>query len=99
MDRGEPLEAASIEIIKSSKRETHLVVELTEGKNREIRRMMGAAGHEVTRLKRLAVGALELGALAPGEWREISRQEAWSAFPNARMKIRRPQRRARAHEP
>jgi 23S rRNA pseudouridine2605 synthase len=86
VDLGERLEAASIAILKSSKRETHLVVELTEGKNREIRRMMKAVGHEVTRLKRVAFGTLELGGLGPGKWREISRQEAWSAFPGARMR-------------
>src|SRR5688500_18551960 len=83
VDRGEPLKAASIEILKRSKRETHLIVELTEGKNREIRRMLKAAGHEVTRLKRIAFGGIELGDLAPGKWRDMSPDEIRAAFPKA----------------
>jgi 23S rRNA pseudouridine2605 synthase len=83
VDRGEPLKAASIEILKRSKRETHLIVELTEGKNREIRRMLKAAGHEVTRLKRIALGGIELGDLAPGQWRDVSPDEIRAAFPKA----------------
>jgi len=83
MDRGELLKAASIDIRKTSRRESHLVVALTEGKNREIRRMMKAAGREVTRLKRIAFGGIELGHLAPGKWREISEKEARAAFPAA----------------
>lgn len=83
VDRGETLKAASIQILKQSKRETHLIVELTEGKNREIRRLLKAAGHDVTRLKRIAFGALELGDLAPGKWRDISVDEIRAAFPRA----------------
>jgi 23S rRNA pseudouridine2605 synthase len=89
MDRGEMLKAASIEIGKTSRRETHLVVALTEGKNREIRRMLKAAGHEVTRLKRITFGGIELGDLAPGRWRTISEHEARAVFPAARFRSNR----------
>jgi len=82
-DRGEQLKATAIDILKRSKRETHLIVELDEGKNREIRRMLKAAGHEVTRLKRIAFGAIQLGELAPGKWRDISVEEMRAAFPRA----------------
>ncbi len=83
VDRGEPLKAASIEVLKRSKRETHVIIELAEGRNREIRRLLKAAGHEVTRLKRIAFGAIELGVLAPGKWRDISADEIRAAFPRA----------------
>ena len=76
----EGLRAHSVQVRKRSARETHLVVELTEGKNREIRRLCRAAGHEVTALKRVAFGALELGDLAPGRWRTVTREEARRAF-------------------
>jgi 23S rRNA pseudouridine2605 synthase len=82
-ESGERLAASRAVVRKSSKRETHLVVELTEGKNREIRRMLAAAGHEVTRLRRVSLGGLELGDLAPGKWRAIPAHELREAFPGA----------------
>jgi 23S rRNA pseudouridine2605 synthase len=85
-DTGERLAARSVVIRKRSRRETHLVVELTEGKNREIRRMLTAGGHEVTRLKRVSFGGLELGELAPGRWRGLSAAELREAFPSAPLR-------------
>lgn len=82
----ERLAARSVRIRKRSGRETHLVVELTEGKNREIRRMLAAVGHEVTKLKRVAYGGLELGHLAPGKWRTVSPEELRDAFPGAPLR-------------
>lgn len=71
----ERLGAASVAIRKASGRETHLIVELLEGRNREIRRLFDAIGHEVTRLHRVKYGTIELGDLRPGEWREITDPE------------------------
>ena len=82
-DRGETLAAAAIDVLKRSKRETHMIVELTEGRNREIRRMLKAAGHEVTRLTRIAFGGIQLGDLPPGKWRRVSADEMRAAFPAA----------------
>ena len=70
-----------VTVRKRSKRETHLVVELHQGRNREIRKMFATIGHEVTRLKRVSVGGLELGDLEPGQWRELTRDEIRRAFP------------------
>ena len=70
----ERLRAARVTIRKASGRETHLIVELTEGKNREIRRLFAAVGHEVTRLHRIAFGEYELGDLQPGRWIEIMKE-------------------------
>jgi 23S rRNA pseudouridine2605 synthase len=78
---GERLAADEVTVRKRSKRETHLVVRLHEGRNREVRRMFEAIGHEVTRLRRVAFGGLELGSLPPGHWREVSAEEARAAFP------------------
>jgi 23S rRNA pseudouridine2605 synthase len=86
VDRGEELRAEQVTIRKASGRETHLVVRLTQGKNREIRRMCASIGHEVTALARVAIGKLELGTLGPGKWREVSRGEIRGAFPAATMR-------------
>ena len=87
-DRGERLTAAAVDVLKRSKRETHMIVELTEGKNREIRRMMKGVGHEVTRLTRIAFGGIQLGNLAPGKWRHVSTDEMRAAFPSAPIRTR-----------
>ncbi len=76
---------ARITLRKASARESHLTVELRTGRNREVRRLFEAIGHEVTRLKRVRFGGLELGALEPGEWRVVTREEARAAFPGAVM--------------
>jgi 23S rRNA pseudouridine2605 synthase len=76
------LKAHRVETLKRSARETHLIVELTEGRNREIRRLLADVGHEVTRLLRVAFGRLELGSLQPGTWRDVSVDEMAGAFPS-----------------
>lgn len=81
-DASEVLRAAQVVVRKVSGRESHLVVTLAEGRNREIRRLMKAAGHEVLRLKRVAFGGLELGALSPRAWREVPFTELSAAFGN-----------------
>ena len=60
---------------KRSGRETHLLVELVEGRNREIRRLFAAVGHDVTRLLRVSFGGVELGTLPPGRWRPLTYDE------------------------
>jgi len=79
-DEGERLQCASVTIQKRSRRESHLEVTLTEGKNREIRRLFKALGHEVTRLRRIQFGPFMLGTLQPGTWRELPIEEARTAL-------------------
>lgn len=81
VEEGKRLRAADVALRKSSGRESQLVVTLTEGKNREIRRLCEAIGHPVARLKRVAFGAFTLDDLAPGEWRELSETDMRRAFP------------------
>jgi 23S rRNA pseudouridine2605 synthase len=75
------LQAQSVAVLKRSRRETHLAIELTEGKNREIRRLLSAVGHDITRLLRVSFGPIELGKLQPGTWREVARQEIEHGIP------------------
>ena len=48
---------------------------LTQGLNRQIRRMCEALGYKVTTLKRIRIMNVELGNLKPGEVRELTEQE------------------------
>ena len=78
---GEALAAASAELRKASGKESHLTVTLTSGKNREIRRLLAAVDHPVTRLRRVAFGGLALGDLKSGTWLRLSTAELRAAFP------------------
>ncbi|MCG3173465.1 MAG: Ribosomal large subunit pseudouridine synthase B [Myxococcota bacterium] len=80
---GEWLSAVHVERLKTSRRESHARVVLNEGKNREIRRIFLALGHEVTRLKRIRFGGVTLGDLEPGRWRVIPREDIPALFPGA----------------
>jgi len=77
------LVASGVRFVKTSGRESQLLIELREGRNREVRRLCKALGHEVIRLKRVRLGGLDLGLLKPGEWREVTRAELRAAFPGA----------------
>jgi 23S rRNA pseudouridine2457 synthase len=63
-----------------------IALELIEGKNRQVRRMTAAVGHPTLRLVRVRIGALRLGSLAPGAWRELADDEV-------RLLFERPERR------
>ena len=50
-------------------------ITLTEGKNRQVRRMTAAVGHPTLRLVRVAIGDFPLAPLEPGIWRELNRAD------------------------
>lgn len=50
-------------------------LELTEGRNRQVRRMTAAIGHPTLRLVRVRIGRFTLGELPPGQWRELGASE------------------------
>ena len=54
---------------------SRLELVLHEGRNRQVRRMCEVVGHPVRRLHRSRYADLEVDDLAPGEWRELSREE------------------------
>ena len=55
-------------------------ITITEGRNRQVRRMFEAIGHPVTRLVRRTIGPLELGRLKPGAFRRLSPTEVQSLY-------------------
>lgn len=71
-DGKEILQASKVLIRKASHKESHLVITLTEGKNREIRRMLSAISHEVIALKRVSFGSFLLEDLPLGSWKEVA---------------------------
>ena len=93
-DEGDVLRAAQVDVLRAGERHGWLVVELEEGKNRQIRRMVEACGAEVLRLVRVAIGPLALGELAKGEWRHLTPAEVEAVARAAgRVSATRPRRR------
>ncbi|MGB7325444.1 MAG: pseudouridine synthase [Rubripirellula sp.] len=62
-------------LLKAKARSTELEITLSEGKNREIRRILARLGHKVQQLRRIAVGPLKLGDIPPGAYRILRREE------------------------
>lgn len=59
-------------------------LELTEGRNRQVRRMTAAIGFPTLRLVRWAIGPVTLDGLAPGKWSDLAPELAAQAISNAR---------------
>ncbi len=72
---GQSLKAKNVEVISEGDRKSVILFELTEGKNREVRRICEAAGLRVCRLKRISIGSLELGRLPMGKYRALTDDE------------------------
>lgn len=70
-----PARAERVERREAPDGGSRLRLTLTEGRKREVRRMMDAVGHPVRRLARVRYGPVRLGALEPGEWRELDNGE------------------------
>jgi len=72
--------ASNVKIKGTHKNSSILEIELKEGKNREIRRLLARLGHKVMALQRVAVGSIPLGKLLPGEYRTLSTAEVDSLY-------------------
>ncbi|HUP66354.1 MAG TPA: pseudouridine synthase [Thermoanaerobaculia bacterium] len=74
-------------------------VRLREGRTQQIRKMFKAVGHPVSKLKRVAIGAIRDNALVPGQWRDLDPREVRLLSRNEEPETRRPRRQtARARE-
>jgi pseudouridine synthase len=65
----------SIDIVRLSPLESALRVVLTQGWKRQVRRTFAGVGLAVTALRRVRIGSVRLGSLAPGAYRSLSREE------------------------
>lgn len=67
--------AEEVRIIKGDKEKPRVLISITGGKNRQVRKMFAAIGNEVIRLKRISIGNLKLGSIPPGGWRHLTGKE------------------------
>jgi len=66
---------ATVQRLRDSAKYTFLEMTLTEGRNRQVRRMIEALGSKVLKLVRTAIGPIRIGALQIGTWRKLTAGE------------------------
>lgn len=71
---------AKVSLVESTRGGTLLEITITEGRNRQVRRMCEAVGHPVKRLVRTTLGPLHLGRLKPGTFRKLSLEEVRALY-------------------
>ncbi|HEY5298200.1 MAG TPA: pseudouridine synthase [Verrucomicrobiae bacterium] len=72
---GEKLKADKARLMGSSRAKSVVELELSEGKNREVRRLFESQNFSVRRLQRVEIGKIKLGELKPGKWRTLTETE------------------------
>ena len=72
---GERTAPAQVTVLSKEPGRVVVQIIITEGRNRQIRRMCEVVGLEVARLKRTSIGPVRLGMLPPGKWRMLTPQE------------------------
>ncbi len=72
---GEKTLPAKVKILEKDEHHTRCEVTISEGRNRQIKKMFEAVGKEVEFLKRIAVGEIRLGGLQRGKWRFLNEKE------------------------
>jgi 23S rRNA pseudouridine2605 synthase len=74
-DQGEFLKPLAVRVLHQRGRTCRVEFRLGEGRKREVRRLCSFAHLGVIRLRRVSIGPLQLGDLAPGTWRELTSGE------------------------
>jgi len=70
-----PTRPAVVTLLRQSGKYTHLELTITEGRNRQVRRMVEAVGSKVLKLVRTAIGPIRIGDLPIGKWRLLTKEE------------------------
>lgn len=81
----EKIAPIEVELLERSESSSKLKMVLSEGKNRQIRRMCDYFGLSITLLKRISIGKVFLGNLESGKWRNLTKEEL-SSLNKKRMK-------------
>lgn len=89
-----PTRPAEVVRLRDRSGRTFLQITITEGRNRQVRRMIEAVGSKVLKLVRTAIGPVRIGKLAIGQWRELTADEVRSLLQCAHSGARRAAREA-----
>lgn len=80
-DGGERLSAAAVRLLRTGRRSSWIEIVLTEGRNRQVRRMIAAMGADVLRLVRIGIGNVVLGDLGKARTRALTGIERTNIWP------------------
>ena len=72
---GRTTSPAEVRLVRYDAFSTELLITIHEGRNRQVRKMISAVGHQVVRLKRVRFGPVILGDLPSGMWRHLTEDE------------------------
>ena len=75
MVEGKLTSPASVRLIRYETFDSVLLISIHEGRNRQVRKMVDAIGHQVVSLKRVEFGPVSLGDLPAGKWRRLTEAE------------------------
>jgi 23S rRNA pseudouridine2605 synthase len=79
---GEKLQAQAARIVSANRNKSVVELELSEGKNREVRRLFESQNLAVKRLQRIQIGKIKLAELKPGRWRTLNETEIKTLISN-----------------
>jgi len=83
-----PTRPAVVERLRDSGRYTHLEITISEGRNRQVRRMVEAIGSRVLKLVRIAIGPVRIADLPIGRWRPLTEEELRRLTPDRHNRSR-----------
>jgi 23S rRNA pseudouridine2605 synthase len=78
---------AIVNRVRDSARSSFFEITITEGRNRQVRRMVEALGAKVLKLVRTKIGRIEIGALEIGKWRELTAAEVKLLCPGLTARV------------
>jgi len=81
LDEGEILKAEKAQLLSANNSHSTVELELAQGRNREVRRLFAALGHEVAQLRRTQIGPIRIGEMPVGRWRILTPTEIKSLLP------------------
>jgi pseudouridine synthase len=70
-----PTRPALVDRLRDGPKHSYLEMTITEGRNRQVRRMIEAIGSKVSKLVRTAIGPIRIGDLQIGTWRALTAEE------------------------
>jgi len=100
--RGLPIDGvmtnpAKVNFQESREGKAWISIRIAEGRHHQVRKMFDAIGHRVMKLRRVAIGPLELTNVEPGEWRYLTGKEVRELFAYVEEKEREAERSPKPH--